>query len=53
MFNICDRPPQIKRHEAPAVEEEVLREASDTHRKLSPVNVPFLNTFYGIPTNIG
>ena len=52
MFNICDRPPNIKKQAATAVEEE-LREASDVHRKLSPVNVPFLNTFYGIPSNIG
>ena len=52
MFNICDRPPQIKRHEAPAVKDD-LREASDVHRKLAAINVPFLNNFYGIPTNKG
>ena len=52
MFNICDRPPHIKKHGGAAVDDE-LREASDVHRKLAAVNVPFLSNFYGIPTNIG
>ena len=62
MFNICDRPPQIKRNDAPTpdleMEEEEGSEAihlntGDVRRRLAAINVPFLNTFYGIPTNIG
>ena len=57
MFNICDRPPQIKRNDAPALdlekEEEVHLNTGDVRRRLAAINVPFLNTFYGIPTNTG
>ena len=61
MFNICDRPPQIKRNDVPALDLEKEEEVSeaihlntgDVRRRLAAINVPFLNTFYGIPTNIG
>ena len=62
MFNICDRPPQIKRNDAPALAPDLGEEegseaihlnTGDVRRRLAAINVPFLNTFYGIPTNIG